>query len=163
MRIPSARAVLVLSLVAAAVASVEPAVAFDAATLLGRDVSVSVVSDANAYNSVSAPDCLGNAVIATECTITLTNKGAAEQVYFAIEDPDTASVTRYRIGGSAWQTTEEAGPSPSISPGGTTSLIAEVPACLDCPATTAYFTIEGEKADTLSAIETRIRLTITYP
>lgn len=161
---PVARGVVLLALLAAAFTAVDPSAAFDAATLQGRDASADVVSDASAYHAISVGDCTTSTLAARDCTITITNKGASSAVFYATESPDSSDVSQYSIGGSSTVTSGRAGPSTSVSPGATTTLTARVPVCgLGCfGSSDVFFTVEGEKADTLSSIETKVKLVVTY-
>lgn len=162
MRWPHARAVALLALAAAALATIGPTEAFEAASL-DRQVSVEVVADTQAYNAITGgTSCNVLRSVGGTCPMTVANKGASAQEYYATEDPSSGRLSAYKIGGSAAVASGRTGSSGTVEPGATTTLTATVSPCLGCGTELVYFTVEGEKSDTLSSIETRVKLTIHY-
>lgn len=162
MRWPSARVVALVALVGAAAATIGPSAAFEWGSL-ERTVSVEVVGDAQAYNAIAGgTSCNVLRSVGGSCSITVANKGASSMEYYATEDPDGSRVSQYKIGNSGYVASGRTASSGVIASGSTTSLVASVSPCLACGTEEAFFTVEGEKSDTLSSIETRIKLTLHY-
>lgn len=162
MRWPGARVVALLALAAAAFATIGPTSAFESASL-DRQVSVEVVADAQAYNAVTAgTSCNVLRSFGGTCAMTIANEGASAQEYYATEAPSSGRLSQYKIGASSYVASGRTGSSGTVQPDATTTLTASVSPCLGCGTELVYFTVEGEKSDTLSSIETRIKLTINY-
>lgn len=162
MRCPAARVVALVALAAAAVTAIDPSAAFTSGSL-DRDVHVEVVADSQAYNAITGgTTCNVLRSVGGSCSITVANKGAATMEYYATLDPASSRIAQYKIGGSSYVASGRTGSSGTISSGSTTTLAVSVYPCLPCSTELVYFTVEGEKSDTLSSIETRIKLTIHY-
>lgn len=166
------RAFAILCVLAAGFAYVGPTSAFEYATF-SRAATVSVVSDANAYNALSSSasplwTCTGSAISSTQCTVgIITNKGADGQAYRLMKETDTGTrIQNWALGGVA-------AVSSTSSPwtqwtaervvGSTTAIIVNVSSCVvSCSTTYANLTVEGQKADVLEFNETRIMIIVKY-
>lgn len=156
-----ARTIALLALACAAALSIGPTSAFNLA-YLSRDASAAIVTDANGYTAISGGTC---DVLATggTCTaaLTITNKGTTAQYYNLTEDPNNAEVSRYRIGGSAWTSTGRVMGPNQVDVGSSVNVDLDIDPCV-CGQRTAYFTVEGEKANILNSMETKVKVIITF-
>lgn len=147
-----------LALVCAGLAHVGPTSAYEHAAI-ARDTSAAIVTQSNGYNAVGAQSSCNQGLGTRECTITITNKGTGTITYTVSEDPDNTFVNRYRIDASSWATSGRVTSPSATSVGGTSTLTIEIPSCtIGCSTRTAYYTLEGEKAGSLSSMQTKIKI-----
>jgi hypothetical protein len=158
-----ARTVALLALACAGALSIGPSAAFDL-TYLSRDASAAIVTDANGYTAISGGTCgvLGATGGTCNTAFTITNKGTTAQYYNLTEDPNNAEISRYRIDGSAWTTTGRVMGPNLVNVGSAINVGLDIASCVACGTRNAYFTVEGEKANILNSMETKVKVVITY-
>lgn len=141
----------------------QPTGAFDAVAPFQRDVAADVVADGSAYLSPSGgTSCVGSRLFASTCTVTLANKGTIAQTVNATKESG-ASVSLYSIGGSSSASSGPVSTPSEVSVGGTTTLTATVPACLECTGNyDVYWTFEGYKEGKQYSKQTQYKMTITF-
>lgn len=163
------RALAIVALVLAAAVAVGPSAAFNYTTM-SRSASAAIVTTANGYNALTIVTCNGNALSSSVCSSNLvTNKGAAGQQYRLTEEDDAGKVSSQGIDGGGTVTSGATGWTAEKSVGQSAALNLHLVACgtlTGCASTktyTSYWTVEGQKANTLEFTTTRVAIVIQYP
>lgn len=143
----------------------QPISAFEVANLAPREVSASVVADADAYLAIAGGSCTALQTTGDTCTFSVTNKGAAPVTITVSKASDSdGRIADYAIGGSSSVTSGGVSTPTSVAVGDTVTVTATVGACTGCAGGTSsvLWDVSGSDGATFDGERTRYGMTLQF-